>query len=688
MYRTQRGRRAVSGRFVAASLLLLPLSLGALLVPQSALAANVLHVDKKNSHCSDSGNGTASAPYCTIQAAVNKANPGTTVLVESGIYSEKVSVNVSGTSTAPIVIQAAGGANVTVTSPGNGFALNNVNWVTLDGFIIADSIGYGVLASGCNHVTVSNNHVSGSGKKTAGNTRYAILVRDTTNSTISNNITDHNSDAGVALTKSTTAVRVTGNVSFSNARGYQSAAPGIDIRANGNTIDRNTTYSNEDSGIQLYNGATGDVVIDNLSYGNGDHGIDVLTAPNAVVVSNTAYGNFTSGITLETGSSGATVANNVLMDNGVTKRGNVWVDASSSPGTVLDDDLVYQSGAGSAFFWNGVRYNTRSAFNTATGQEARGLQADPKFVSVGTSDFHLLAGSPAIDSADSAAPSQPTTDREDQARIDDPSVSNTGVGSRAYDDRGAFEYQPGGVDAPPVAHLTVTPNSGAAPLPVTADASASTDTDSTPIATYTFDFGDGTVIGPQAGATAPHTYSSTGPFTVTVTVTDTAALSSQATAPVTVGGGTTEFVTNPGFETDTSGWAPGGASITLSRVKAGHLGSWKAKLANPTTTKTACLLNDQPNWVTHSAAGTYTASLWVKAVTAGRPLTLALAEVHHGVKLGGNSTKVTLTTAWQKVTVTYSAASPGSSTISFSAKVPKAPKGTCFFADDASISLG
>ena len=89
-------------------------------------------------------------------------------------------------------------------------------------------------------------------------------------------------------------------------------------------------------------------------------------------------------------------------------------------------------------------------------------------------------------------------------------------------------------DAAPAAALTVSPSSGVAPLQVTADASGSTDTDATPIATYRFDFGDGTIVGPQAGATATHSYTATGTFTVTVTVTDTAGLSSTATSQVTV----------------------------------------------------------------------------------------------------------------------------------------------------------
>jgi PKD repeat protein len=87
---------------------------------------------------------------------------------------------------------------------------------------------------------------------------------------------------------------------------------------------------------------------------------------------------------------------------------------------------------------------------------------------------------------------------------------------------------------PPTAALTVSPSSGAAPLAVTANASGSTP-GSNPISTYTFNFGDGTVVGPQPGATANHTYTAGGTFTVTVTVTDSVGATATTTQGVTVG---------------------------------------------------------------------------------------------------------------------------------------------------------
>jgi len=67
-----------------------------------------------------------------------------------------------------------------------------------------------------------------------------------------------------------------------------------------------------------------------------------------------------------------------------------------------------------------------------------------------------------------------------------------------------------------------------------ADGSGSTDTDATPIASYAFDFGDGTNV-VTTSATAQHTYSAPGTYTVTLIATDTAGkVSAPATESVTV----------------------------------------------------------------------------------------------------------------------------------------------------------
>jgi len=86
---------------------------------------------------------------------------------------------------------------------------------------------------------------------------------------------------------------------------------------------------------------------------------------------------------------------------------------------------------------------------------------------------------------------------------------------------------------PPTAKLTVTPTSGTAPLAVSASTAGSTDPNTGgSITSTTINFGDGTVVNT---ATASHTYSAAGTYTVTAKVTDNNNLSSTTTATVSVG---------------------------------------------------------------------------------------------------------------------------------------------------------
>lgn len=717
------GRRRRTGCAIRSVLVLAGLA-GWLLVvaPAAGAVASTLYVDKNNPNCSDSGPGTQTQPFCTISAGAAQAVAGQTVQVASGTYPEAPSVARSGTSSAPIVFTTAPQASVTITGGLNGIKVSSRSWVTVSGFSIAQTSGAGVYISYSSNVTVRNvtvtqtpgsngiyvtqsssitlagNQVSYAGQPISGSTWQGINLNATTNSLVVGNQADHNTDAGIALVNGTTGVEVKNNITFANARQYTRAAPGIDVRSSGNTVDGNVSYSNEDSGIQFYNGG-GSLVFNNVCYNNGDHGIDDLNSPNQVIVANTVYGNTTAGINLEgtagtTASSGATVANNISVNNALQSfgtKGNIRVDANSLTGTTIDYDLVHLSSAGTMFTWGNTRYASLSALQSATGQEAHGIQANPLLRYPASADFQLAEGSPAIDSANSAVTGQPLADVDGNPRVDDPAIPNTGAGQAPYVDRGAYEFQlPAPGDGAPSAALAVDPSTGPTPLTVTADASGATDGDATPIESYQFDFGDGTVVGPQASSTATHTYPCpvSGAFTVTVTVIDTAGLNSSTTAQVTVPPG--NLVCNPGFETGTWGWAPSGSGVTLTQVSAGRSGDYAAMIAN-TGTKTVdnCSLKDaSPHWVATTTAATYQAGLWVSADSGAATLKLRFREysVPGGTFLGSQTASITLSTAWQQVAVTYTPVNPGNSYLDLTAYTINAPTGTCFYADDASIT--
>jgi chitodextrinase len=539
-------QRRQSQRLLVQSLLVF---LAIMAAPALAVAAT-LYVDEGNSSCSSSGPGTQTTPFCTISAAASKAVAGDTVLVASGTYPEQVTVRNSGSSGSPITFKASG-ASVVVTGQRYGFYINTKSWIVVNGFTVTNTSSNGIRVVSSNNITLSNNHVTQSGQPVSGEIAQGIYLSNTSSSLVSGNLTDYNTDAGIYLINGTTGVSVIGNTSTNNARGYTRAAPGIDIRTSGNTVQGNICHDNEDSGIQSYPGASNNLIVNNLTYNNGDHGIDNNGATGQRIIGNTVYNNVTAGINLEGGSSGGTLANNISVDNGIGSprtTGNIRVDAQSIPGTTLDYNMVFLTSSSTEVVWGTTKYSTLDAFVQATGMEAHGLEEDPFFSSPASGNFRLIEGSGAIDSANSGASGQLAFDLNNAPRVDDPATPNTGAGPRKYDDRGAFEYQP-------TSSTDTTPPS--VPTNLTANAvsssqinlSWSASTDNVGVAGYDI-YRDGSLV----KQTTTTSYSDTGlalstTYTYTVAAYDAAGNVSGQSAPASAttlsGGGTTTMTFNP-----------------------------------------------------------------------------------------------------------------------------------------------
>ena len=747
---------------------------------------SILYVDRGNPNCSNAGPGTQAQPFCAIDRGASVAIAGQTVQVASGVYTENVFVDNSGAPGSPIVFKPAPGATVTVRGKAHGFEVER-SWITVRGFIVADTTGAGIDVAGASNVTVEGNTVSGSGEPTSTGKAVGIKLASTTDSTVSKNVVHHNSDRGIYLNESS-GILVSGNVTYENARQYEREASGIHVyRSTSNTVVGNISHDNEDSGINIYTYSTDNLVVNNVSYENGDHGIDNYKSTGTRLIGNTVYDNVTAGINAEGGSTGVTFANNISVDNGIASprtHGNLRVDSASDSGSSINDDLVYLSTPDIMVIWDGVGYSSLAALRAATGQEARGIQADPRWRNRGAGDFHLLTGSPAIDSANSGASGQSATDLEGRARVDDAGTPNTGVGPRAYDDRGAYEFTPGPPppNNPPIAVDDIATTSQDTPVVVSVLAN-DTDPDGDPLSvtavgspahgtaapnpngtvTYTpasgytgpdsfsYTAGDGrggsdtasvsvTVAGPPPQNNPPNAVDDTAttsqdtPVVVSVLANDTdpdgdplsvtavgspahgtAAANPNGTVTYTPASGYTgpdsftytagdgrggsdtatvsltvtvsNLVSNPDFETNLNGWntSGSGAGVTLARVAGGHSGGWAAQVSNTGSSTVTCTLNDAPNWVPTTAAGTYTATMWVRSDTAGATFKLRFREYAGSTLAGTQQTAVTLTTGWQEVTLTYAPAAPGSSTLDLNGFAPVGP-GTCFYADDISIT--
>jgi hypothetical protein len=205
------------------------------------------------------------------------------------------------------------------------------------------------------------------------------------------------------------------------------------------------------------------------------------------------------------------------------------------------------------------------------------------------------------------------------------------------------------------------------------DASNNSLGDITSLTTFTI-APDGSCLGNVCTATVP------GPHTVTAT-------DSGKTATATL---RVSYVKNSSFETDLTGWntSGSGTGVTLTRVSGGHVDNWAALLTNTASTNQSCLLNDSPDWAKPTVAGTYTGTLWVRADRAGAPLKLRFREYNASSTLVGTSqSQVTLSTAWQQISVAYTITAPGG-TLDLNAFLSSAdsPPGTCFYADEAVIT--
>ncbi|MGW2622800.1 right-handed parallel beta-helix repeat-containing protein [Micromonospora taraxaci] len=372
-------------------------SAGAAPVAAQAAVGSELYVSR--AYCpypASSADGTIDRPYCTISAAAAVAQPGQTVLVQPGSYSEKVVVSRSGTSGAPITFRAVNGPDgfVMLGAPAGGpaFSLTGVHDVAIEGFSLRSTgSAEPVLIDGASRVTVDE-----------------LTVRP---------------PAGVV------GVRVTGASSdVTVSRGWFSAsgAPGVAIGA----------------------GVAGAVVSGNQFRG----GLTVTDAPGTAITGNTLVTGCTSGITVTGTSPGVEIRNNIVQTADVAGTAPaacadpaaataIALSAASVGQSVADYNLIDPVSGGALYAWGDTDYADLAAFRAATGQGAHDIAADPKLKPQQGTERPWIAidrTSPAVDSADAGATGSGPIDLLGNARADVPEVPNTGTGS-GYRDRGAVE---------------------------------------------------------------------------------------------------------------------------------------------------------------------------------------------------------------------------------------------------------
>jgi hypothetical protein len=375
------------GRRSYAALLLGAVLLGcAFAVPPSNAAGVTYHVSPAGS---DANAGTASAPFRTIQKAATHVNPGDVVIVGDGVYTDHdgdgavVKIKRGGTAADPVIFRAAtrwmaklDGQNGTTA---NGIDFDNrVGYVRIEGFEISGFANVGDSATGRGSSSGVDLYDGGHDVQIVGNHIHHI-GRVCTRST--------NTNGQVGIFVQQPNVTIEGNLIHDIGRFF----PGDD----GCTYARGFGgYETLDHGVYLNggtNGADGAVVRNNIFH-TMRHGWAIQfyngSLADVQVVNNTfAFGNARRSFThivLDGEITTSVIANNIFHD----PEGGRTIDASDFSGTItLANNLTSGSAMTTAFFAS--RGMTLVGNRTAV---------DPMFVSA-PRDFHLRAGSPAIDAA-------------------------------------------------------------------------------------------------------------------------------------------------------------------------------------------------------------------------------------------------------------------------------------------------
>jgi parallel beta-helix repeat protein len=264
------------------------------------------------------------AQYTSIQAAVLDAAPGATIEVCPDTYGEEVAIATAAKN--GLKLRALGLLGEAVLEGGgtltDGFTLSGVSDVVIDGFWVQHYTDAGILVSdsGTGNLISHNattNNVGGALPNANG-----IRNSNTPGTAIVHNLVRENGHHGLRVTGTgSTDVRIEHNDVRLNGSLNDDDGIRLDMGASGNRVAYNHSERNRHDGIHL-TGAHANIAEQNRLVRNGSVvgngcGVDVDSGgANNIVRNNHAQGHDNSGIRVQNAGTGNVVAHNDVSDNG------------------------------------------------------------------------------------------------------------------------------------------------------------------------------------------------------------------------------------------------------------------------------------------------------------------------------------------------------------------------------------
>ncbi|MDO8516850.1 MAG: NosD domain-containing protein, partial [Nanoarchaeota archaeon] len=268
----------------------------------------------------------------TIQGAIDSANPGDTIQVGAGSYTENLivnkSLNLKGASSSSVTINALSSSDNVFTVTANsvnisGFTISGANVATTAGIYINGGVtfcnisnniltnnGDGIwLGSGSNHNTFMNNNVSN-------NLWQGFEVYISRDNTFTNNTANSNANYGFKIDSGDNNTFIDNTANSNTKYGFY-VVTGDGGGATNTLFTNNTANSNTQYGIRI-NGGTGNTLTGNTFNSNGLAGIRLKENILNLDMQNNNINNNPTGIDIDSSIAnftGWTITNNNIVGN-------------------------------------------------------------------------------------------------------------------------------------------------------------------------------------------------------------------------------------------------------------------------------------------------------------------------------------------------------------------------------------